>query len=232
MSDPAKKGEPKSSRMEQDKRIQQRANTNEKCQERRLALEPKNLNPKSCIEYEIDSTDIIININKYWQELARKSHLSDLASDQLIGRKLWDFISCDKTIHIYKLIVERVRLHFLSIKFSFRCDSPKFRRFMDLYVSPESNGAVKFKSVLIREEPRPYVCLLDPKFNRSGAFLRICSWCKLIAVSESNWQEAERAIESLNIFGSERMPELTHTICASCKEKYLNQLGICTDKSF
>ena len=58
--------------------------------------------------------------------------------------------------------------------------------------------------------------LLDASRDRSGEFLKICSWCKKIHIPGQGWGEIEAAIEPLDLFGHHSMPRMTHTICDSC----------------
>ena len=103
--------------------------------------------------------------------------------------------------------------------FEFRCDSPEKRRFLDLSIIPLKHNAVEFCSQVVRTESRKPVVLLKNDIERSDEFVRICSRCKKIAVSDTEWTEVESAIIKLNLFEKERMPQLTHRLCQSCYDK-------------
>ena len=76
--------------------------------------------------------------------------------------------------------------------------------------------AIQFMAQILREEWRDPVDLLDASRDRSGEFLKICSWCKKINIPGRGWGEIEAAIEALDLFGHHSMPRMTHTICDSC----------------
>jgi hypothetical protein len=47
--------------------------------------------------------------------------------------------------------------------------------------------------------------------------------CKKIAVSDSEWQEIEIAMVTLNLFEKERLPQITHGLCPSCYDKAMTE---------
>ncbi len=168
--------------------------------------------------WTIDPEDKIIRVNEAWLAFARENAAPQLVPNAVINRSLWDFVSGGETIHLYHLILEKVRKQKLALIIPFRCDSPDCRRFMEMEISTLGRGEIQFRSRVLRLEFRPAVRALEQSGRESGQFLRICSWCKKICISTGQWIEIEAAVKSLDLFASDELPQLTHGICESCYE--------------
>jgi hypothetical protein len=82
---------------------------------------------------------------------------------------------------------------------------------MELTLLP--GDAIQFMAHILREEWGDPIDLRD----RSGEFLKVCSWCKKINIPGQGWGEIEAAITVLDLFGHHTTPQMTHTICDSCR---------------
>ena len=89
---------------------------------------------------------------------------------------------------------------------------------MEMKLSLLSGNAIEFISHLLREEWREPLDFLDNSRDRSGEFLKVCSWCKRINIPGQGWGEVEAAIAPLDLFGHHTTPRMTHTICDSCHD--------------
>jgi hypothetical protein len=166
----------------------------------------------------IDDTDQIVHVNDDWLAFAGENTAPQLTASLVLDQPIWRFIQGQETIYLYKQIFGRVRASQSPVKFPFRCDSPDCRRFMGMKLSLLPGGVIQFISHLVREERRAPLDLLDASRDRSGEFLKICSWCKKINIPGQGWGEIEAAIEALDLFGNHSMPRMTHTICDACYE--------------
>ena len=174
--------------------------------------------------HRIDSDDNIIFVNDNWLSFASENDAHDLLLKGVLNQSLWDFMADTDTHHLYRIILEKVRTHQLSLKFSFRCDSPVFRRFMELEVRPFQEDGVEFKSRVLKLESREPIKLLDAGTDRSSDVVKMCGWCKKV-YAETMWVEIEEAIERLNLFGISKPPQTTHGICPSCNENVSQTLA-------
>ncbi len=174
--------------------------------------------------WNIDAADRIVHVNDAWLAFARENTAPQLTAASVLNQPIWRFIQGQETIYLYKQIFGRVRAGESPVKFPFRCDSPDCRRFMEMKLSLLSGDAIQFISHILREEWRQPVDLLDASRDRSGEFLKICSWCKKIYIPGQGWGEIEAAIEPLDLFGHHSMPRMTHTICDSCYDAH--QAGV------
>jgi hypothetical protein len=174
----------------------------------------------------IDAADKISYVNDDWLTFARDNTAPQLNASVVLDRPIWRFIQGQETGYLYQQIFDRVRAGVSPVKFPFRCDSPDCRRFMEMKLSLLPGGAIQFISHLVREEWRDPVDLLDASRDRSGEFLKVCSWCKKINIPGQGWGEIEAAIGPLDLFGHHTTPRMTHTICDSCHDAVKLELGL------
>jgi hypothetical protein len=166
----------------------------------------------------IDDADKIVHVNDDWLAFAGENTAPQLTASLVLDQPIWRFIQGQETIYLYKQIFGRVRAGVSPVKFPFRCDSPDCRRFMEMQLSLLAGDSIQFIAQILRQEWRQPQDLLDASQDRSGEFLKICSWCKKIHIPGRGWGEIEAAIEPLDLFGHPSMPRMTHTICDSCYE--------------
>jgi hypothetical protein len=168
------------------------------------------------IRYEIDAADRITAVGDRWLAFARENDAPSLTPEAVLGRSLWDFVAGDQTRVLYQEILRRVREHGVQIILPFRCDSPAYRRWMRLVITPRGEGSVRLDCVLERKLERLNLGILDPASRRSRDELPICSCCKRVAV-ESDWLEPEDAVTRLYELAEEPYPRLSHVVCEACE---------------
>jgi hypothetical protein len=174
----------------------------------------------------IDDADKIVHVNDDWLAFAGENTAPQLTAFSVLNQPIWRFIQGQETSYLYKQIFSRVRAGVSPVKFPFRCDSPNCRRFMEMQLSLLSGNAIEFISHILREEWREPIDLLDASRDRSGEFLKICSWCKRIDIPGQGWGEIETAIDALDLFDHHSMPRMTHTICDACHEAVKLELDL------
>jgi hypothetical protein len=165
----------------------------------------------------IDGADKIVHVNDAWLVFAGENTAPQLTATMVLNHPLWLFIQGQETSYLYRQIFSRVRAGVSPVKFPFRCDSPDCRRFMEMQLALLPDNAIQFMAHILREEWRDPIDLLDNSRDRSGEFVKVCSWCKKINIPGQGWGEIETAIEALDLFGHRPMPRMTHTICDSCR---------------
>lgn len=164
----------------------------------------------------IDGADKIVHVNDEWLAFAAENAELQLTASVVLNQVIWRFIQGKEINYLYQQICTRVRAGKSPVKFPFRCDSPDCRRFMEIQLSLLPGDAIRFIAHILREEWRDPVNLLDASRDRSGEFLKICSWCKRINIPGQGWEEIEAAIAALDLFGHHSVPRMTHTICDAC----------------
>lgn len=177
--------------------------------------EPPPADPRRFV-YRIDAEDRIAYVNEHWDEFARENDALYLLGSEVLDLPLWSFLGQPDVRYLYRTLVAQIRATGRSVTLPFRCDSPAVRRFMEMTMSRIEGAGIEFSCRILRLEPREPVALLDPSATRSDEFIRMCSWCKRIALTEESWAEVEEAIRRLDLFGYVLMPQITHSICAAC----------------
>jgi len=167
--------------------------------------------------YRINADNTIASVSENWHSFAVENGGTESCNPgNLIGSPLWDFISGLETKHLYEIILKKARAHKQPVQLKFRCDSPDNCRYLQLSIIPLKDDTVEFQSKIIRSISREPIALLENDRERSDSFVKICSVCKKIAVSDSEWQETDMAINTLQLFDYEQLPELSHGLCQSC----------------
>lgn len=175
-------------------------------------------------EYHINEYNQISYVNEAWLDFGKDNQAVNLSLSDVLGRSIWSYMQNRETEAIYQIIVNNVRKKGIDFALLFRADSPDKRRFMELRINPIENNGVRFNSVLLDEEPRSYVTLLDNNIRRKSSFIIICSWCKMVNVSREHWIDIEAAVKFLNLFKSDPYPRLSHHICPSCNNRLRTEI--------
>ena len=165
--------------------------------------------------YRVDADNVICFVSPEWLEFAVENEAPELVRPGVLGKPLWPFIAGMETKHLYDVMLKKVRAANAVICFSYRCDAPHLRRYMEMVVRPWGAKGVEFISRVEREVPREPIPLLAPMAARSDQMIRMCGWCKRVAMPE--WVEVEEAIQRLRLFEQDYMPQITHTLCADCE---------------
>lgn len=176
------------------------------------------------ITYQIDSVDRITAIGDTWDAFIDANDGSTHAAET-VGHSLWDFVSHDTTRHVYRDLIARVRSG-RRVAFSYRCDSPTLRRFMRMTMSPGTDGTVTFDSQVIRTEPRDAPAVTISPDIRTGDLLRVCGWCKRVAVAANEWAEVEVAVERLGILAGQPPVGVTHGMCPACFARVMEEVDV------
>lgn len=166
------------------------------------------------LTYQIDGADRITSVSGSWDLFAAANDGGTRATD-VVGHSLWDFVAHDTTRQVYRDLIARVRGG-RPVAFSYRCDSPTLRRFMQMTMRPGANGTVTFDSRMLRTEPREAPAVTISPDIRTGDLLRICGWCKRVAVADNEWVEIELAVDRLGLMAGRSPVGVTHGICPEC----------------
>lgn len=180
---------------------------------------------KKPLIYRIDKNDIIFDIEGPWDEFAKENNgYPKNKKTNIIGNSLWTYIKDFETKHLYKLIIDHVRVLKREITIPIMCDAPEVKRFIDLTIIPLEDGKIEFISNLKKEIKRKKIDLLDCQIPRSEELLKMCSYCKSIKIDEKNWMETTQAVLHLKLFQKPLLPQITHGICPQCYEYIIKEL--------
>lgn len=168
------------------------------------------------IRYAIDGMNVVSAIEGPWDEFARENDAPECRRDYVLGRTLFDFVRAADVVDIYTRLFAVVRRDRRPIEFAFRCDGPRFRREMRMYLSPLEGDGLELRTELVESTERDSQALMDRGTPRTEALVRMCSYCNRFYVPEHGWREVEDAVETLDLFGADRMPLITHGLCERC----------------
>lgn len=171
------------------------------------------------IEYRIDARDILTDVGQGWADFARDNDAPELAAPAT-DRILWSYIDRDEIRELWQLLVQRVRTLQMEARVPFRCDAPHARRWLDMTITPEPDDGVHFRSVLVFEESRPPVALLDPHSERDADAqpVPLCGWCGR-GQHGSRWLDIEELVQAGRLLERASMPPISHGICAACRDE-------------
>lgn len=173
------------------------------------------------LRYQLNDRDEIVFVNDTWDAFARANGGEELVAPQVLGHRLWSFITDATTRQIYLDVLKRVRSG-RPVRFPFRCDTPSRRRLLEMDVAQISE-TIELRTRVIWEEARDYQALLEPDRPASDEFLHVCAWCKKVDIG-SRWAEVEEAVSALGLFESPLLPQLTHGICPVCHREMIRVL--------
>jgi hypothetical protein len=162
---------------------------------------------KQTLSYWLDSVNVICRVDEDWDRSMDSENWTDRAASQsIIGKPLFDFICDDVTRMYIATMVESVRVLPRTLFRPYRCDTPDFKRFMMMTVTPEDDGLVRVSHELLRTEPmakKTSFKTVSPTEQSASAafqsrmailgthFIR-CSLCNRIRkVGQNDWQEAD-----------------------------------------
>lgn len=177
----------------------------------------------ACI-YRIDDSDTIVWVNEEYDKFSAENDAEELNAESTVGRKLWDFITDNETLHLYKIMVNKVRDIQQDISFSLRCDGPHCKRELVMQIRPVQGKQIEFYSELKSQEDREPQNLLNLSTQRSDDILVLCGWCNKVKLSDGEWVEVEEAAEELQLFQESHLPRLSHGMCTSCQDIYFGKL--------
>jgi hypothetical protein len=175
------------------------------------------------VEFRIDADDRVVWVDQGWRDFALANDAPELVTPPP-DRTLWSWLEGDESRQLWRLLVDRVRALDQPVHVPFRCDGPRVRRWFDMAVQPEPEGAVGFRSVLVREQPRDPVPLLavDVRRDPSAPMVRVCSWC-CRCFDGRRWVEVEDLVRERRLL-EPPLPRLTHGICPACDQQVMAEL--------
>lgn len=171
------------------------------------------------VSYVLDADDRIVSVNVAWAAVAVENGAARLA-ESVVGSSLWSHIADRTTRHLYALLFRQVRATGAAVRVPYRCDAPSVVREMELQIATTrdraAGGTLVLRSHVVAERVRAPVALLDPLAGRCDALVRMCGWCKRVALAD-RWVDAEAAITASRLFYHAPVPQVTHTICDACE---------------
>lgn len=174
--------------------------------------------------YELDSSDRIVNCSETWDQFARDNDGAHLAFERIKGQSIWDHISDDRTIVLYRRIFASARFG-KPVQFFLRCDSPTIRRLLHVSISPTIQGNVRTTAMVFRADPRPPIetSACPNVESDDGGCYTLCTWCNKL--NDDGWVEVEDVVKRRSAAGVTSDPPIRRGICDACYGRIDQQLG-------
>lgn len=138
---------------------------------------PEQESVTSSLSYHLNAENLIVSADLAWDAFAVENGAPELLSTRITGEDLFGFITGMEMQHLQKMLLGRVRKTLQPSTIPFRCDAPDRRRFMEMTVTAQADGAVAFVTWLTHEETRDPVALLQASSRASATYLALCGWC-------------------------------------------------------
>lgn len=150
-------------------------------------------NESYSICYWLDIGDLIVDIAPGWEKFAQENNARELEPRKVIGRNIIDFVAGDVTKMYVRTILQSARLMRRPLVRAYRCDSPDQRRFMEMRLSMESNGLLRWEHRMLRSENLQRRMEFRPAANlQSSRCVVRCSMCNRLK-SPAGWCEPDVA---------------------------------------
>jgi hypothetical protein len=183
------------------------------------------------VSYRIDRNDRLEWMNEGWSLFADANGGVGLEPSRVRGRLLWDFVADPTIVHLYRLIVQRLRAGAPAVRFHFRCDAPSTRRLAAMEISGDRAGSVHFDVTSVLEQPQIAPARIELPPSDDEALVRVCAWCKRVELPADTWIEPEGAMSALSLFDCPAFPGLTHGMCPRCYGVFSQQLDMREEKA-
>lgn len=203
------------------------------------------VNPRDYLQHEvsfvIDKDDVIISVNSGWDRFAFQNNADrKVFSKNVVGKSLREFICGDQTMMFIFTMINSVRFLKKTIYRTYRCDSKKLKRYMEMVISPMIDNKVEIVHRLLYTEPimngidfnkliidnreksliQKEVIPLDA--SRPYQYVKRCSLCNRVEIRQT-WFDIDDILR-LNLMPSDTDFKIIYGVCGDCfdrKEIYL-----------
>jgi hypothetical protein len=174
--------------------------------------------------YWLDLSDVIVDIGPGWEQFARENNAQQLEPGKVIGRNLIDFVAGDVTKMYVRTILQSARLIRRPMVRAYRCDSPEQRRFMEMRLTMQDNGLLKWEHRLIRTEDMQRRMDFRPAAGLHAAKCTVrCSMCNRLK-SASGWYEPDQVPLPRHLEDGGSIPVI-YGVCPDCQAIPLRQIS-------
>jgi hypothetical protein len=167
------------------------------------------------MSYTLDKSDTIIAVCGNWDACARDNGGQHILGRDIIGRKLDQFISGDVMHMFVRTMIMSARTLRRVIHRPYRADSPAFRRFMEMTLTPGADGEIEIAHRELYREPAGRSYLPRAGAGAGMAFVKRCSLCDRVQ-SQGVWSGFDEALAAGRLRGGEQGLRVFHGVCPDC----------------
>ncbi len=119
--------------------------------------------------YRLDRNDRIVEVGGTWDHFAQENGGEDVVSDRILGTQLFKHVSGKTSRDFIWTAVDSVRKLAAPRRFAYRCDSPEFKRFMEMLITPDAAGGLLVEHTTLRVEARSGQYVSSPVKEDEGS---------------------------------------------------------------
>jgi len=172
------------------------------------------------VSYTLDRNNRIVDIGGEWDHFAIDNDARNLVAPNVLGRPIDEFIIGDATRMFLFTMLDCSRLLAKPFTRPYRCDSPQWRRYMEMTLEPTRQGTIELRHQLLWVEPidHPVVFTVAPSGVRHD-FVKRCSICNRLRI-RNRWLEADEAAHWGLLAKSGECPVI-YGVCETCQKTAL-----------
>ena len=164
--------------------------------------------------YRVKPDGTILDIEGPWDQFAVQNYGLRLMRSEIMGKNLFNYITNSEIQDIYRsfhFLLERNPERVLS--FPYRCDSPGYRRDMNMELS-KVEDSIQYVSTIVKLHKYDSDYYVDYG-SRSGIIINMCSWCKKIKLADEPqmWYPLEQIFSKVS-----QSYQISHSICPDCSD--------------
>lgn len=143
------------------------------------------------LTYWLDKREVIVEVGSGWSRFAQENDAPGLQPSRVIGRNLLDFVSGDVTRMYVHTLINGARMQGKPLIRQYRCDSPTTRRVMEMRLSMDPSGLLRWEHRLLEASPlpNPLAFRTIQETNQARFHVR-CSVCTRLK-SPRGWNDPE-----------------------------------------
>lgn len=158
--------------------------------------------------YVINEADEIVSVGPEWDDFATENGAPSAMAQNVIGRKVWDFVDGFETSYYLAAIFYACRMDTERFDILYRCDAIEVQRLFRLSVIPEEKGWLTLRHELVHTKEHlnaNRVMVFTDHFDKTR-----CSVCCSFLIGE-NW------IDTFPHLSDRYFPK-SYAICPQCRE--------------
>jgi hypothetical protein len=168
------------------------------------------------LTYWLDKNDVIQKVCVAWDQFAQANDGQATLAEQVIGKRLWNFIDGSNTRLWLDAVLTYARISGSIVEKRYRCDSPTEKRFMLMRVIPHTADLLEVQCNLEQELPQQVCVQFEAKTRRIPSLKVRCSICNRIKINADTWQEADTAVLNGSLDNTKPV-KVIYGVCAACQ---------------
>ncbi|MCA9260432.1 MAG: hypothetical protein KDA61_14570 [Planctomycetales bacterium] len=178
------------------------------------------------VVYAIDAVDRLCRVDEEWTRFADLNEGGErLKPETVLGESIWTYLRGESLRSLYRDLFAAARRSRDAIRFDFRCDSPAFRRYMQMELQSGPAGEIRFASTTLRTEKREAPLAVQTAVTGHRHLIR-CSVCNLFKLRDGTWREGSSIVAEDRALNDEKPLRIVWGVCPNCRQR----LHVCSER--